>query len=221
MEEPQNLDELAADIAGCERLLIVAAAGLSISTDLPNNPYHSHNDFALHYPKLLPYGYRTAFDAMTVGQDTRVPQAVRTAHLARHFLNMRFNFPPTPGYTHLRRLADRLPREDVFCWTSNVDGCFERAGFDPSQVYQTQGEMNRLQCVDCGNVWLCESQLRAIAAASPDGALTDMDLAPSCPKCGSRTFLPNLRGGDWFIHKPYEATQQRLIDWLDACVDGR
>merc|ERR1712232_417464 len=37
------------------------------------------------------------------------------------------------------------------------------------------------------------------------------------PKCGSNT-LPNLRGGDWFNHQPYVATQKRLLDWLDDCV---
>jgi len=58
-------EEAAADairaIAGCDKLLIVAAAGLSISLDQPNNPYHAANDFALHYPAATRYGYRTAY----------------------------------------------------------------------------------------------------------------------------------------------------------------
>lgn len=30
--------------------------------------------------------------------------------------------------------------------------------------------------------------------------------------------MPNLRGGDWFIHKPYAETQDRLLEWMDDCV---
>jgi hypothetical protein len=78
----------------------------------------------------------------------------------------------------------------------------------------------RYQCAErgCGNVWLCEAQLRQIDAASHDGVLTDLSLAMQCPKCGSTTTLPNLRGGDWFDHAPYLPTQQALLVWLDNAV---
>jgi len=42
-----------------------------------------------------------------------------------------------------------------------------------------------------------------------------------CPKCGSTRVLPNLRGGDWFIHRPYEATQARLLRWMDDCLQKK
>jgi NAD-dependent SIR2 family protein deacetylase len=136
---------------------------------------------------------------------------------------MRFNFPPTHGYTWLLELASSFSAENIFCWTSNIDGCFERAGFDPTRVYTTQGEMNRFQCArpGCSNVWNCEEQLRAIDSASPDGVLTNLTLIPKCPKCESTQTLPNLRGGDWFNHKPYEAVAQRLLEWLDDSVAKR
>jgi len=51
---------------------------------------------------------------------------------------MRFNFPPTPAYQWLRQLADTFGADDVFTWTSNVDACFARSGFDPDRVYTTQ-----------------------------------------------------------------------------------
>jgi hypothetical protein len=133
-------------IATADRLLIVAAAGLSISIDKPNNPYHKPADFAHHYPQAVRYGYKNGFQAMGLGNDPKVPLGVRHAHTARHFLNMRFNFPPTLGYSYLKSIASTYNEEDVFCWTSNVDGCFERSGFDRDRVYTTQGEMNKFQC---------------------------------------------------------------------------
>jgi len=154
-----------------------------------------------------------------------VPPGVKLAFTARHFLNMRQNFPPTAAYSWLKTLALSFKAEDVFVWTSNVDGCFERAGFDPAHVYTTQGEMNKYQCAmpGCHNVWNCIDQLRAIDAAATNGVLDDLSLAPTCTKCGSQwpAVRPNLRGGDWFEHKPYEEVQQRLLEWLDRCVHDR
>lgn len=212
-------------IASADRLLIVAAAGLSISQEHPNNPYHSAADFALHYPQLVKHGYRTSFEAMGLSSDENVPLAIRLAHTAQHFLNMRFRFPPTEAYSWLLELARGFDQEDVFCWTSNVDGCFERAGFDRSRVYTTQGEMSKYQCArtrECGHVWDIEDQLREADAACTNGVLTDLGRArwTSCPKCGGET-LPSLRGGDWFNHKPYEPTQERLLAWLDECVANK
>ena len=80
--------------------------------------------------------------------------------------------------------------------------------------------MDKFQCsrAGCGHVWDCEAQLRAIDAASVDGALTDPSVGVFCTKCGSRDVMPSLRGGDWFQHSPYEATQKRLLAWLDDTV---
>jgi len=212
-------------IADADYLLIVAAAGLSISDEMPNNPYHSAADFEHHYPTLASFGYRTCFEAMGLAGDSSVPPGVKLAFTARHFLNMRSNFPPTPGYEALRRVALSFAPDRVFCWTSNVDGCFERSGFDARHIYTSQGDMKRYQCAapGCGHVWDVQEQLRAIDAAATDGVLTDLSLAPACTRCGAQwpQTRPNLRGGDWFIHRPYEAAAARLPDWLDHIVESR
>ena len=224
-EEQTAVSQEARDIAGVDRLLIVAAAGLSISIDEPNNPYHSPADFAHHYPQAVRHGYRTAYQAMTLGRDESVPAEVRHAYTAAHFLNMRFRFPPTPGYSYLRQICATFAPEDTFCWTSNVDGCFERAGFDKARVYTTQGEMDKWQCSDargCGHVWNCVEQFRAIDQASPNGVLTDLSLAKhaTCPKCGRTPTLPNLRGGDWFKNCGNPGDSKFDHTWaegIDAC----
>ena len=33
--------------------------------------------------------------------------------------------------------------------------------------------------------------------------------------------LPNLRGGEWFDHGPYDETSRRLTAWLDRRVEER
>jgi NAD-dependent SIR2 family protein deacetylase len=224
---PTSLPALPVELAACDKLLIVAAAGLSISTDLPNNPYHSSRDFQYHYPLLVKAGYQTSYHAMGVSRDPRVPESVKVGYLVQHFLNMRFRFPPTPAYAWLKHLAVSFENRDpdaVFCWTSNVDGCFERAGFDPGRVWTTQGDMTNYQCLRCKNVWNCAAELRNMdAACSPEGELTDMSLCLTCPKCGaSRAELrPSLRGGDWFDHTPYQEKQDALLAWLDAAIQNK
>ena len=175
------------------------------------------------YPAVAKWGYRTSYDAMGLSRDPRVPDAVKRAHVAQHFLNMRFNFPPTPAYEWLKQLSLTFEAGDSFVWTSNVDGCFSRAGFDPARVYTTQGQMDKFQCAraGCGHVWNCVGQLKHIAAAVERGILTDMSRKITCTKCLSTDVRPNLRGGEWFIHRPYEPVQARLIDWLDDCVTRR
>jgi hypothetical protein len=106
--------DVATAIAGSDRLLVVAAAGLSISETLPNNPYHSPADFACHYPEVARYGYRTSYHAMGLSRDERVPAGVRVAYTARHFLNMGVDFPPTDGYSWLLRVASTFKAEDTF-----------------------------------------------------------------------------------------------------------
>ena len=84
--------------------------------------------------------------------------------------------------------------------------------------------MRRLQCArpGCGHVWDCVAQLQAIDAASPDGALTDLSLAPRCLRCGHEVYRPSLRGGDWFDPAPYaEAagdTHDLTLDAADAAL---
>ena len=220
----QTASQIADEVAKCDKLLIVAAAGLTISADLPNNPYHNPEDFKLHYPLVRRYGYQTSYHAMGISRDPSVPDSVKLGYTARHLLNMRYRFPPTPAYAWLRELANSFETKDpdsVFCWTSNVDGCFVRSGFKANRVWTTQGDMSKYQCLRCKNIWECESQLRAIdEACTPEGELKDMSLVMKCPKCKAPNteLRPNLRGGDWFDHSPYASTQQSLLSWLDAAI---
>ena len=56
VEVDPEVTAVATGIAASDRLLIVAAAGLSISDTLPNNVYHSADDFHRHYPQATKYG---------------------------------------------------------------------------------------------------------------------------------------------------------------------
>merc|ERR1712188_23634 len=112
-DHKEPMSQEAHDIASADRLLIVAAAGLSIHDTLPNNPYHNADHFAHHYPQIKKYGYSTCYETMGIGRDPSVPDEVKRPFTAQHFLNMRYRFPPTPAYQWLKVLSDSFAEEDV------------------------------------------------------------------------------------------------------------
>lgn len=57
--------------------------------------------------------------------------------LSQHILSMRFHTPSHETYESLRALVGDTPH---FVLTSNVDGQFEKAGFDPHNIVTPQGD---------------------------------------------------------------------------------
>ena len=82
---------------------------------------------------------------------------------------------PHVGFEVLLRWARERP---TFVFTSNVDGQFQRAGFDPERVAEVHGSIHRLQCLaDCGQpVWPADG---VDVAVDP----TTMRAAPPLPCC--------------------------------------
>ncbi len=37
---------------------------------------------------------------------------------------------------------------------------------------------------------------------------------PLCTACHKAMLFANVRGGDWFIHKPYSAQNRKIVDWV-------
>ncbi len=46
----------------------------------------------------------------------------------------------------------------------------------------------------------------------------DPNAIPKCLKCGGKMFM-NVRGGRWFIEKPYEKQQSRFQNWIQTHLD--
>lgn len=68
---------------------------------------------------------------------------------SRHIYYNRYVEPPKPVYNELYEL---VKNKDYFVITTNVDHCFQRAGFDKERLFYTQGDYGLLQCsVPCHN----------------------------------------------------------------------
>jgi len=106
----------------------------------------------------------------------------------------------TPLYENILKL---IKDKDYFVLTTNVDGQFEKSGFDLNRVFATQGDFINLQCsVPCHNK-LYESidLLKEMVAKTKDRKIPD-ELIPKCPLCG-QPMTTHLRVDSSFVMDDY------------------
>ena len=90
----------------------------------------------------------------------------------------------------LLRLAQN---RDYFVITTNLDHCFQKAGFDKKRLFHTQGDDGLFQCSGpCRpETWDNEGAIREMAAREKDMRIPS-ELISTCPHCG-RPATTNLR----------------------------
>ena len=93
---------------------------------------------------------------------------------------------PHAGFAVLRRWAQERP---TAVFTSNVDGQFQAAGFDPDRVAEVHGTIHGLQCLArCGEaVWPADG----VDVAVDPATMRALPPLPSCPRCGALA-RPNI-----------------------------
>ena len=135
------------------------------------------------------------------------------AYWSRYIYINRYQNAPKPVYDTLLRLVQD---KDHFVITTNVDHCFQKAGFDKKRLFYTQGDYGLFQCSEpcCPETFDNEALIRQMVEAqgyvlAPDGQLTvpentilktsvPSELVPHCPHCG-KLLTMNLRSDDSFV----------------------
>jgi NAD-dependent SIR2 family protein deacetylase len=228
MENTELVDELSAKIKNVAAIVIGAGAGLSASAGFAYegarfNKYFG--DFAAKYSFRDMYSggfypYKTAEEYW--------------AYWSRYIYINRYMDAPLPVYDNLYNI---VKSKDYFVLTTNVDHCFQKAGFVKTRLFYTQGDYGLWQCsAPCHDRTydnekiirqMVEAQGYVIAA---DGALTlpkdgnikmtvPKELLPRCPKCG-RTMTQNLRADDKFVEdEGWHAAAERYNEFLQKHKD--
>lgn len=198
-------------MAETEALLIGAGAGMGIDSGLPG--FRGNQGFWAAYP---PYHGRSFADLACPRTFTADPELAWGFY--GHRLSLYRQTQPHAGFAILRRWAEAMPH-GYFVMTSNVDGQFQQAGFDPERIYECHGSIHYLQChAGCMETWPADAvnlvidpvQFRAVSAL------------PCCPHCGALA-RPNLLmfyDGDWRRAR-YEAQHRRYKTWLRTVQDRR
>lgn len=194
-------------IAQADGLIIAAGAGMGVDSGLPD--FRGPEGFWQAYPALG----RAGLGFMDVAN----PRAFgRTPELAWGFYGHRLALyratQPHAGFDILQRWA-RGMNAGATVFTSNVDGQFQKAGFDPERVYECHGSIHHLQCFNtCTDaIWPADDFLPDVDDAQ--GVLRNQ--APACPHCGGLA-RPNILmfGDPLWLPARSEAQSIKLERWL-------
>ncbi|MBN8442068.1 MAG: NAD-dependent deacetylase [Thauera sp.] len=187
-------------------LLVTAGAGLGVDSGLPD--FRGSQGLWRAYPALG--AARMDF------HDIANPQAFRDdPRLAWGFYGHRLGLyrdtVPGPAFGLLQRIAQRLPA-GAFVFTSNVDGQFQKAGFDPARIVECHGSIRHLQCLDvCTDaIWLAGGFVPQV----DEVACRLLNELPACPHCGGLA-RPNILmfGDDDWLSRRSAAQQWRFAQW--------
>ncbi len=118
------------------------------------------------------------------------------AYWSRYIFINRYTDVPKPVYDDLLK---SVSGKDYFVITTNVDHCFQRAGFDKKRLFYTQGDYGLFQCSVpcCQETFDNKTVIREMVARQKDMRVPT-ELLPVCPHCG-RPLTVNLRADDLFV----------------------
>ena len=134
------------------------------------------------------------------------------AYWSRYIYINRYQDAPKPVYEDLFKLVQD---KDYFIITTNVDHCFQKAGFDKKRLFYTQGDYGLFQCSEpsCQETFDNEAVIREMVKRQ-ENMKVPTELLPSCPHCG-KPLTMNLRCDDTFVEdEGWHAAAERYENFL-------
>ena len=204
----QQIEQIKDKLNSADAVVIGAGAGLSTSAGFTYSGERFEkyfSDFAERYG--ISDMYSGGFMVMQLAPE------VLWAYWSRYIYINRYMNPPKPVYEELYEL---VKDKDYFVLTTNVDHCFQKAGFDKQRLFYTQGDYGLFQCSEpChSKTYDNEEIIRAMVLLQgweidenndlilPEGGTADMkvpsELLPTCPVCG-KPMTMNLRSDNRFV----------------------
>ena len=218
-----KLHQIKTQLEQADAVIIGAGAGLSTSAGF----VYDGARFAQYFSD---FGKKYGFSDMYSGGF--YPYRTLEEHWAywsRYIYINRYMDAPKPVYEQLYEL---VKDKDYFVLTTNVDHCFQKAGFDKHRLFYTQGDYGLFQCskpcheATYDNEHVIRQMVQAQgyvigadgALALPDGTTPKMavptELVPHCPKCGAEMSM-NLRADHTFVEdEGWHVASERYAQFL-------
>ena len=213
-----NIEKLKSKLAQTKTVIIGAGAGLSTAAGF----IYAGERFEKYFKDFADkYHFRDMYAGGFYPYETWEEY---WAYWSRYIYVNRYMDAPSKLYQNLYEL---VKDKDYFVITTNVDHCFQKAGFDKKRLYYTQGDYGLFQCgVPCHDkTYDNEKTVRAMVEAQgyqtaedgslylPENTIPKMavpdELIPHCPKCGMSMTM-NLRADNTFVQDDgwYEAAKR-------------
>lgn len=177
-------------LAAADAVVIGAGAGLSTSAGFTYSGERFRKYFADFEDK---YGFHDMYSGAFCCYDT--PEE-HWAYWSRFITVNRYMDAPKPIYEEIFEL---VKDKDYFVITTNVDHCFQKAGFDKKRLFYTQGDYGLFQCSEpcCQETFENEDTIRQMMQQQEDMRIPS-ELLPVCPHCG-KPMTMNLRSDNRFV----------------------
>lgn len=218
-----ELERLGRAIEEADAIIIGAGAGLSTSAGFT----YQGDRFLKYFSDFAEkYGFKDMYSGGFYPYQTLEEH---WAYWSRYIYINRYRNAPRPVYEKLYAL---VKDKDYFVLTTNVDHCFQKAGFDKHRLFYTQGDYGLFQCsMPChqetydNEQVICEMVAAQGYGIGTDGELVlpedispkmwvPTELIPHCPKCGSPMSM-NLRADDTFVEdEGWHLASKRYVDFL-------
>lgn len=226
------MENIKSILQNADSILIGAGAGLSTSSGFTYSGPRFQKYFADFEKK---YGFH---DMYSGGFTAFESLEENWAYWSRQIYLNRFVKAPLPVY---EKLLELVKDKNYFVLTTNVDHCFQKAGFDKSRLFYTQGDYGLWQCSEpChkktyDNQLFVEKMVREQGfVIQDDGGLelpengfegikmtVPSELVPRCPVCGKPMSM-NLRADDTFVEdEGWNKAAGRYEDFLNENKDGK
>lgn len=189
-EKGHSIKKAKKKIENADAVVIGAGAGLSTSAGFTYSGKHFEDNFPDFIEK---YGFKDMYCAGFYPYDTLEEY---WAYWSRYIFMNRYQNAPKDVYNDLFNL---IQDKDYFVLTTNVDHCFQKAGFDKNRLFFTQGDYGLWQCSKpCHKKTYDNETIVKKMVDEQENMRIPSGLVPYCPICGAPMSM-NLRIDNTFV----------------------
>ena len=202
----RSVEKVKKKIENADAVVIGAGAGLSTSAGFTYSGKRFEDNFADFIEK---YGFK---DMYTAGFYPYKTLEEHWAYWSRYIFINRYQSAPKSVYSDLYNLVQD---KDYFVLTTNVDHCFQKAGFDKHRLFYTQGDYGLWQCSKpCHDTTYDNGTIIKKMVAEQKNMRIPSSLIPYCPLCGLPMSM-NLRADNTFVEdNGWHTAAKRYQDFL-------
>lgn len=193
-------------VSTADAFVITAGAGMGVDSGLPD--FRGNQGFWQAYPPYARLGLSFV-------------ECANPEHFQRdpsfgwgfygHRTNLYRDTVPHAGFGIISRWIEEKAAP-YFVVTSNVDGQFQKAGFEDDRIHEVHGSIHWLQCSSpcCDSIWPNNEQIPVDPVTMRAGHI------PRCPRCKVVSRPNILMFGDWsWLAGRTHQQEQRFQQFLD------
>lgn len=199
------IERAAALVRTADCFVITAGAGMGVDSGLPD--FRGNQGFWQVYPPYARLGL--SFVECANPEHFQRDPAFGWGFYG-HRTNLYRDTVPHQGFQLIRQWVEQNAAT-CFVITSNVDGQFQKAGFDDDRILEVHGSIHWLQCLSpCSDtIWPNREQIPVDPVTMRAGHV------PRCPRCHGVSRPNILMFGDWsWLPDRTHCQEQRLQQFL-------